>query len=191
MWLQALSLPFYCWVVFHCVRMTGSTILLMMNIWAIIKLLATFWHQSACEQILSFPLGKHLELLTIKISVYLTYWEIAKWFSKVIPPFYIPTSSALRNQVVLHLVHVWSGWFFSSVQLLSHVPLFATPWTAARQASLSITNSQSPPKPISIEWVMPSNHLILCCPFLLLPSIFPSIRIFSNESALRMRWPKY
>ena len=80
---------------------------------------------------------------------------------------------------------------FSSVQLLSHVWLFATPWTAAHQASLSIINSRSPPKPMSIESVMPSNHLILCCPLLLLPSIFPSIRVFSNESALRMRWPKY
>ena len=73
----------------------------------------------------------------------------------------------------------------------SHVRLFAIPWTIARQASLSITNSWSPPKPISIESVMPSSHLILCHPLLLLPSIFPSIRIFSNESALRMRWPKY
>ena len=79
---------------------------------------------------------------------------------------------------------------FSSVQF-SHVRLFATPWTAALQASLSITNSRSPPKPMSIESVMPSNHLILGCPLPLLPSIFPSIRVFSNESALRIRWPKY
>ena len=67
----------------------------------------------------------------------------------------------------------------------------ATPSTAARQASLSITNSRSPPKLMSIEWVMPSNHLILCRPLLLLPSIFPSIRVFSNESALHIMWPKY
>ena len=79
----------------------------------------------------------------------------------------------------------------SSVQLLSHVRLFATPWTAARQASLSITNSQSLPKLMSIESVMPSNHLIFCRPFLLLPSIFPSIRVFSNESGLHIRWSKY
>ena len=78
-----------------------------------------------------------------------------------------------------------------SVQSLSRVWLFATPWTAAHQASLSITNSQSPPKPMSIEMVMPSNHLILCHPLLLLPSIFPSIRVFSNDSVLCMRWPKY
>ena len=77
----------------------------------------------------------------------------------------------------------------SSVQPLSHVRLFATPWTAACQASLSNTNSRSPPKPMSIVSMMPSNHLILCCP--LLPSIFPSIRVFSNESALLIRWPKY
>ena len=80
---------------------------------------------------------------------------------------------------------------FSSVQSFSHVWLFATPWTTARQASLSITNSRSPPKPMSIEWVMPSNHLILCHPLLLLPSIFPRFRVFSNESALRIRWPEY
>ena len=80
---------------------------------------------------------------------------------------------------------------FSSVQLLSCVQLFVTPWTAAGQASLSITNSQSLPKLMSIESVMPSNHLILCCPLLLLPSIFPSIRVFSSESALHIRWPEY
>ena len=80
---------------------------------------------------------------------------------------------------------------FSSVQLLSRFRLFVTPWTTACQASLSITNSRSPPKPISIESVMPSNPLILCCPLLCLPSILPSIRVFSSESALRIRWPKY
>ena len=79
---------------------------------------------------------------------------------------------------------------FSWVQSLSHVRLFASPWTAARQASLSITNSWSPPKPMSTELVMPSSHLILYHPLLLLPSIFPSIRVFSNESALRFKWPK-
>ena len=81
--------------------------------------------------------------------------------------------------------------FSQSVQSLSHVRLFATPWTAARQASLSITNSWSPPKPMSIESVMSSNHLILCRPLLLLPSTFPNIRVFSKESALHIRWPKY
>ena len=83
------------------------------------------------------------------------------------------------------------GETFSSVQSLSRLRLFATPWTAARQASPSITNARSPSKPMSIELVMPSNHVILCRPLLLLPSIFPSIGVFSNESALHIRWPKY
>ena len=80
---------------------------------------------------------------------------------------------------------------FSSVQSLSRVRLLVTPWTATLQASLSITNSQVLLKLMSITSVMPSNYLILCCPLLLSPSIFPSIRVFSNESVLRIRWPKY
>ena len=80
---------------------------------------------------------------------------------------------------------------FSSVQSLSRVRLFATPWIAAHQASLSITNSQSSPKLMCIKLVMPSSHLILCRPLLLLPLIHPSIRVFSNESAVHLRWPKY
>ena len=92
-----------------------------------------------------------------------------------------------------HLVsYYWStSVTFSSVQSLSRVWLFATPWTAARQAFLSITNSWSLRRLMSIELVIPSNHLILCHPLLLLPSIFHSIRVFSNESALHIRWPKY
>ena len=82
---------------------------------------------------------------------------------------------------------LWGG----SAQSLSPVQLFATPWTAEHQASLPITNSQSLTKLMSIESMMPSNHLILCRPLLLLPSIFPSIRVFSNESVLHIRWPKY
>ena len=92
----------------------------------------------------------------------------------------------------IKIIH--SGWKsvqFSSVWPLSHVWLFAAPWTASCQASLSITNSQSLLKFMSIESVMPSNHLILCHPIILLPSIFPSIRIFSNESFLCIRWPRY
>ena len=86
---------------------------------------------------------------------------------------------------------LWLNYTLSqSVHLLSRVRLFATPWTTVRQASLSITNSWSPPKPMSTESVMPSNHLVLCCP-LLLPSVFPSIRVFSNESVLHIRWLKY
>ena len=97
----------------------------------------------------------------------------------------IPGPAASRASSVLHGVQ------FSSVQSLSRVQLFATPWTAAHQASLSIANSQSLLKLMSVELVMPSNHLILCRPLLFLPSIFPSIRVFSNESALHIRWPKY
>ena len=90
-------------------------------------------------------------------------------------------------------LHLESLFFFplSSVQWLSRVRLFATPWTAARQDSLSITNSQSLLRLMSTDLVKPSNHLILCHPLLLLPSIFPNIKIFSNESALRIRWPNY
>ena len=88
------------------------------------------------------------------------------------------------------LMCIWITWF-SSVQLLSRVQVFTTPWTAACQASLSITNSRSSSKPVSTESVMPSNHLILCPPLLLLPSIFPSIWVFPDESALHIRWPNY
>ena len=98
-----------------------------------------------------------------------------------------------KFQPLVRLRRILWGFFFfsSSVQLLSHVQLFATPWTTACQASLSITNSRSLLKLRSITSVMPSNHLILCRPLLLLPSVFTSIRVFSNELALRLRWPKY
>ena len=87
----------------------------------------------------------------------------------------------------------WSlgSFFLVVIQWLSHVWPFETPWTAVLQASLSITNSRSPPKPMSIGSVMPSNHLILCHPLLLLHSVFPSIMVFSSESALHIRWTKY
>ena len=96
-------------------------------------------------------------------------------------------SKRSANDSFCHFVDVQ----LSSVQPLSRVQLFVTSWTAAHQASLSITNSQSLLKLISIELVMPSNHLILCHTLLVLPSIFPSIRVFSNESVLHIRWPKY
>ena len=110
-----------------------------------------------------------------------------------------PSSCQLQNMYYFHYnISVFSqgcrqyiAWAFSSVQLLSCVQLISTPWTATCQASLSITNSWNLLKLMSIELVMPSNHLILCCPLLLLPSIFPSIRVFSHESALHIRWPKY
>ena len=98
-----------------------------------------------------------------------------------------------RKPIHKHLlIHQYIGSVqFSSVQLLSRVQLFATPWTAARQASPSITNSWSLLKLMSVESRMPSNHLILCRPLLLQPSIFPCISVFSNESVLHIRWPKY
>ena len=93
---------------------------------------------------------------------------------------------------VLKVPHAFTEYILAlSVQSFSHVHLFVTPWIAACQASLSITNSQSLLKLMSIKWVMPSNHLILCRSLCLLPSIFPSIRVFSNESVLHIRWPKY
>jgi len=126
-----------------------------------------------------------------------------KYSSKGYMPLYVHYHSVYNNQDMkaiymstdrwMHkedMVHIYNG-LFSSVQLLSHVWLFATPWTAARQASLSITNSWSSLRLISIESVMPSNHLILCCPLLLPPSILPSIRVFFSESVLHIRWPKY
>ena len=139
-----------------------------------------------------------LKYLTFKL--FFKYWKIS-YFRK--PAYCITRHSKARcllvcfhkNSIQVRMHISWGQEFlsiqFSSVQLLSRVRLFATPWTTARQASLSITNSRSPPKSMSIESVMPSNHLILRHPLLLLPSIFPSIRVFSNESALRIRWPKY
>ena len=108
----------------------------------------------------------------------------------ILVSYFFPANSFIHsifiNSTCMHYI-----WYFSSVQLLCHVRLFATPWTIARQASLSITNSWILLKFMSIESVMSSNHLILCRPLLFLPSIFPSIRVLSNESALRIRWPKY
>ena len=111
-----------------------------------------------------------------KIS--LCNWNIVAWWNS------LDWTKRLWNDML-------SSVQFSSVQSLSRVRLFATPWIAAHQASLSITNTRSLPKLMSIESVMPSNHLIPCHPLLLLPSIFPSIRVFSNESSLCIRWPKY
>ena len=123
---------------------------------------------------------------------FVTPWTIQLMeFSR--PEYWVGSLSVLQwifptqelNQGLLHSVQ------FSTVQSLSHVQLFSTPRTTACQASLSITNSLSPPRPMSIELVMPSNHFILCHPLLLMPSTFPSIRIFSKESVLHIRWPKY
>ena len=134
-----------------------------------------------------FPLGKvHGEKLTAQTDTYsnerliFNFWIYNWGRSSFLFLFHHLILSTLAG----------SEQDISSVQLLSHVQLFETPWTAARQASLSITSCRSLPKPMSIGSMIPSNHLILCGP-LLSPSIFPSIRVFSNESALHIRWPKY
>ena len=123
--------------------------------------------------------------------VYLfTYWYqfVLSWFFAIINEVITAVLMFMPNTSIICIIQFFIYQLFSSVQSLSHIRLFGT---AACQASLSITNSQTLPKLLFITLVMPSNHLILCCPFLLLPSIFPSIRVFSNESALRIRWPKY
>ena len=121
-----------------------------------------------------------------QFSVYRSFTSLVKFILK-----YLFLFDIIVNGVVflISLIVYYIG--YSSVQLLSHVQIFVTPWTTACQASLSITNSWSLPKLMSIESVMPSNHLILCCPLLLLPPIPPSIRVLSDESALRIRWSKY
>ena len=126
-------------------------------------------------------------------SIFLVFWGTSMLFSIVAAPIYIPIngaggfpfSTASPAFIICRLIQ------FSSVKSLSRVWRFATPWTAESQASLSITNSQSLLKLMSTESVMPSNYLILYHPLLLMPSIFPSIRVFSSESVLRIRWPKY
>ena len=110
------------------------------------------------------------------------------WNSSVILKLYISKGIYIYREREIDRYLLYQ---FSSVQSLSRVWLFVTPWIEAQQASLSITNSRSSLKLMSIESVMPSSHLILCRPLLLLPPIPPSIRVFSNESTLRMRWPKY
>ena len=112
--------------------------------------------------------------------------SIHEWIQKM---WYTHTQNGIYSAIKNKILPIATA--FSWVQSLSGVRLFTTPWIAARQTSLSITNSQSSLRPTSIESVMPSNHLILCRPLLLLPPIPPSSRVFSNESTLHMRWPKY
>ena len=122
------------------------------------------------------------------LAVYIYFFNLRKMIILSMPSV-VWVSLILKFNILSFILY--SEFQFSSVQSLSHVRLFATPWTVARQACLSITNSWSLPRLMSIEFVMPSNHLVLHHPLLLLPSIFPNIRVFSNESALRIRWPKY
>ena len=146
-----------------------------------------------------------LELLCLSAAFYIPWPSCfpISWFTPLLAKIYLSSNSFIRmdvweikmfnpfwseNNLGLHLGLTER---YLAVQLLSHVWLFGTPWTAARQASLSFTISWSLLKLMSTESVMPSNHLILCHPLLFLPSIFPSIRVFSSESALHIRWPKY
>ena len=119
-------------------------------------------------------------------SLFFIFFKMYLLFNKM-----ISTISFYIFVFFYHLLTIFHEHQFSSVQSLSRVQLFVTPWTEACQASLSITNSWNLFKLMSIKSMMPSNHLILCCPLLLLPSIFPSIRVFSNESVLHISWPKY
>ena len=124
----------------------------------------------------------HDPLLRCNMLIILFYLSLNHSFP---PPLFLKYFNVNPRYQLMSIVHA------CVLSNLSRVRLSATPWTAARRASLSVTNSQNLLKLTSIEWVMPSKHLILCHPFLLPPSIFPSIRVFSNESALRIRWPKY
>ena len=130
----------------------------------------------------------HLNTLT-NLSPYSV--EVQWYASSASPSIQCQTQLVIIDHSVFHFVACFRSNQIISDQLLSHARLFATPWIAARQASLSITSSRSLLKLMSTESVMPSNHLILCRPLLLLSPIPPSIRVYSNESALRIRWPKY
>ena len=121
-------------------------------------------------------------------------WSLNYWTARKVPKlfFLLPSlPSFLSLSLSLAFLSFHLTFRISSAQLLSHVQLFATSWTVARQVSLCITNSWSLLELMSIESVMPTNHLILCHPLILLPSIFPSIGVFSNESVLHIKWPMY
>ena len=158
-----------------------------------------FTYETQKSIIIHCPLGQHHRNLPKQSGTWCRALQILYFLQKQF--FFVlinPLNLTFRGCTVIvnfffHLHFLYSNMHcqFSSVQSLSHVRLFATPWTAACQASHSITTSWSLLKLMSIESVMPSNHLILCCSLFLPPSVFPSIRVFSNESVLHIRWPKY
>jgi len=177
----------------------GATKPICHNYWARVLEITShkIWSPSTLEPVLCNK--SSVQLLSCD-QLFATPWTVTRQASlsitncQSLPKPMSIESVMLSNHLILCRPLLLLPWIFpsiSSVQLLSCVWLFATPWTAAHQASLSITNFRSSPKLMFIESVMPSNHLILCRPLLLLPSIFPNIRIFSNESALRIRQPKY
>ena len=151
--------------------------------------------QACLNRLFSFTLDIYLEveLLDHTVVLFLIFWGTAKLFSIVAAPICVPRV----HKVFFFSPHLQKKDTYliflkiSSVQSLSHVQLFVTPWSAELQASLSVTNSQSLLKLTSIKSMIPSNHLIICCSLLLLPSVFPSIRVFPNELVLCIRWPKY
>ena len=157
-----------CWLHFQCQ---------IMRSWCVFNL---SHHFISTGVIGGFNFVVVVVFVIMSISVFL--WSLERFSFSLIYLFFFPFFCLIWKSASVQ---------FSSVQSLSRVQLFATPWIAARQASLSITNSRSSLRFTSIESVMPSRHLILCRPLLLLPPIPPSIRVFSNESTLRMRWPKY
>ena len=171
--IPSLSMPF--WLIFVCACMLScfSCIWLFVTLW-------TVAHQPA------LPMGFSRQ----------GYWNGLPWTPGDLSDTGIKSASFTSPALAGRILATSTTWetpilVFSSVQPLSHVLFFATPWTAAFQASLSITNSQSLLTLMSLELVMPSNHLTLCHPLLLLPSIFPRIRGISNESVVHIRWPKY
>ena len=144
------------------------------------------------ERVLAAQCAKVWELKAQGATVIMESLQFCKFYFLKFYPFsqwILEKNSLMLPGGVREKEPPWNT--FSSVQSLSHVWLFATPWITARQASLSITKSRSSPKLMCIESMIPSSYLILCCPLLFLPPIPPSIRVFSNESTLCMRWPKY
>ena len=141
--------------------------------------------------IFSHSMGCLVALLMVSLEAQDFNFNEFQFFYFSLLPFVLSVSFLKRIHLTQDMnTYSYVSSQFSSVQSLSCVQLFVTPWTTAHQASLPITNSRSPPKPMSIKSVTPSNHLILCRPLLLLPSIFPSIRVLSNELALHIRWSK-
>ena len=162
-----------------------------MNLCLWLPFLLSFWYYFLDFDHMNIFTDLSVSTYTCESFIYFYYFFKLYSASQMVWPERMKRKEEKALRPMLTLRRSREGKSISSVHSLNHVWLFVTPWTAACQASLPITNSQSPLKPVSIESVMPSNQLILCYPLLLLPSIFPSIRIFSNESAFLIKWPKY